>query len=317
MGTKPAIGKTEQWVDVRKYELLTDTMRTWDEAQAACQETFGTDLASLHSMSDYDAAYEICQSKGADCWIGLHRNSEDASGWKWSDGSTVDFGSDFSGSVFPWAEGEPNDFQMKGEECAEMRLDDGFEWNDSQCDAQQYALCNAVGSSYNVISTNSEIELFHNADSGLEVDGELLQRGCGSGEQSSFGLIIGDLEDQKWHKIRYTIEFVSGSSSCFSLFGDTHYGNFEDGADFGLTTLDVIENELTVGEWNEEKKLCNNEESNFMLAVNGKGNKGYLTVEQDRDLSVERAGISSGFSCTAVGQIVVTKTFLLRIGEKS
>jgi hypothetical protein len=315
--TKPAIDKTEQWVDVRKYELLDDVKRTWDEAQAACQETFGTDLASMHSMADFDAAYELCQSKGGDahCYIGLRRDSDDETSWKWSDGSTIDYGSDFSGGVFPWSQGEPNYLKISGigrpnEDCAEMMSNDG-EWNDIPCDGRLYALCNAVGSSYEVFKTNTAIELFHNADGGLEIDAKLRQQlvgsHCSAESSSNFGLIIGDLEDQKWHKIRYTIEFVSGSSACWSLFGDTKYGPFEDDADFGLTTLDVIENGLTGGDWKGEKQLCNGEISNFMHGSTGNDYKGYLTVEQDRDLSVDVAGISAGFACTSVDQIVRVK----------
>jgi len=130
--------------DVRKYELLTDTTRTWSDAQAACQETFGTDLASVHSVAEQDVAYELCIQSGADCWIGLHRDSEDVSGWKWSDGSTVDYGSDYSGGVYPWQGGEPNNWNGVGEECAEIYYVHSS-WNDVPCGQKQYALCNAVG----------------------------------------------------------------------------------------------------------------------------------------------------------------------------
>jgi len=154
--------------------------------------------------------------------------------------------------------------------------------------------------------TNADVTLSQDSDGELVVDGELQVRGCGSGSSSSFGIIVDDFyyPKERWTKIRYTIEFVSGASSCFSLFGDTHYGDFADGAGFGLTTLSVIDNELTVGSFGGEKRLCNNEKSNFLHRINGVGNKGFLRVEQSRDTWVHRAGISSGFSCTEIGQIV-------------
>jgi hypothetical protein len=154
--------------------------------------------------------------------------------------------------------------------------------------------------------TNADVTLSQDSDGELVVDGELQVRGCGSGASSSFGIIVDDFyyPKERWTKIRYTIEFVSGASSCFSLFGDTHYGDFADGADFGLTTLSVIDNELTVGSFGGEKRLCNNEKSNFLHRINGVGNKGFLRVEQSRDTYAHRAGISSGFSCTEIGQIV-------------
>lgn len=154
--------------------------------------------------------------------------------------------------------------------------------------------------------TNADVTLSQDSDGELVVDGELQVRGCGSGSSASFGIIVDDFyyPKERWTKIRYTIEFVSGASSCFSLFGDTHYGDFADGVDFGLTTLSVIDNELNVGGFSGEKRLCNNEKSNFLHRVNGVGNKGFLRVEQSRDMSVQRAGISSGFSCTEIGQIV-------------
>jgi len=155
--------------------------------------------------------------------------------------------------------------------------------------------------------SNARVTLSQDSDGEVVVDGVLQVRGCG-GAQASFGIIVDDYyyPNEKWTKIRYTIEFVSGASSCFSLFGDTHYGDFPDffGDNFGLTTLNVIDNQLNVGGWSGEKRLCNNEKSNFLHAVNGVGNKGFLRVEQSRDTRVYVAGISSGFSCTSVGQIV-------------
>jgi len=121
------------------YEILNDAMRTWEEAQAACQSTFGTDLASMHSIQDFDAMKTLCTTEGSnDCWIGFHRSASDSSVFAWSDGSTVD-------KVAPWYPNEPSN---NGEGCAVIYQWDG-RWNDEHCsNARPDAICNSPTAEY-------------------------------------------------------------------------------------------------------------------------------------------------------------------------
>merc|ERR1712087_509682 len=59
------------------------TLMTWSEAQVYC-ESFGSDLASIHSEADNAAALEICP--GDTCWIGLRDDT-----YAYTDGSSYDY----------------------------------------------------------------------------------------------------------------------------------------------------------------------------------------------------------------------------------
>merc|ERR1711933_319317 len=88
-------------------------------------------------------------------------------------------------------------------------------------------------------------------------------------------------------------------SSCWSILGDT-----DAAPEHGLYGLKTIDNGLSYGNWDGEKRRCYNELDNFLHVKHGNGHKGYLTVEQMRDINVNQAGIASGFSCTHVGSVV-------------
>merc|ERR1719410_2885001 len=150
------------------------------------------------------------------------------------------------------------------------------------------------------IASNVDVNAYNDADGHLVVDGTLQARGCGSGDKINFGVLLADsLGGIKWRKIRYTMEFVSGSSSCWSILGDT-----DAAPEHGLFGLKTIDNGLKYGNWDGEKRRCDNEVDNFLHVKHGNGHKGYLTVEQMRDINVDQAGIASGFSCTHVGSVV-------------
>jgi len=149
------------------------------------------------------------------------------------------------------------------------------------------------------IASNVDVKTYNDADGHLVVDGTLRARGCGSGDKINFGVLLADSLGGKWRKIRYTMEFVSGASSCWSILGNTHYAQ-----EHGLYGLKTIDNGLKYGHWDGETYRCDNELDNFFHVKHGKGHKGYLTVEQQRDIDVDQAGIISGFSCIQVGSVV-------------
>jgi len=154
------------------------------------------------------------------------------------------------------------------------------------------------------ISSNVDVNSYNDADGHLVFEGILLARGCGSGDKIYFGSFFetSNALNEYWTKIRYTMEFASGASSCWSMLGNN--GNLAN-VDYGLRTeFHVIDNELKYGNWDGETKRCDNEKDNFFHAKHGQGYKGYLTVEQERDFSVGDAGIGSRFSCNKVPSVV-------------
>jgi len=162
------------------------------------------------------------------------------------------------------------------------------------------------------ISSHVDFNSYNDADGHLVFEGTLRAVGCGSGDKIYFGAFFDNMVSKcsaengcrlgQWTKIMYTMEFVSGSSSCWSMLG--HNGRGLEDVDFGLLEFNVIEDKLSKGNWNGETARCDNVKDNFLHARNGKGNKGTLTVQQKRDLSVDDAGIGSAFSCTHVGSVV-------------
>ena len=66
-----------------KYFIITESV-SWSVAKALC-EFQGTNLASLHSESDWEEAKKLCKgSIASGCWIGL--NDIDNEGvWQWDD----------------------------------------------------------------------------------------------------------------------------------------------------------------------------------------------------------------------------------------
>eukprot|EP01084_Bolivina_argentea_P107712 192563_1 len=138
----------------------------------------------------------------------------------------------------------------------------------------------------------------------LVIDAIITNYGCGE-QQSHIFVFINDFLANKWIKIRYKIEFW-GSSICWSILGNTYYGDFENNFNTGLYSFDVtkgdsiISNQLLYGSWNGSNQTCNNDTSNFwQFTVSGEY-KGSIIVEQRRNINAFRAGIGSGHSCSNI-----------------
>jgi len=166
-------------------------------------------------------------------------------------------------------------------------------------------------------SNNVDLVLLDDEDGHLIVDGTLKKRGCGDGESNAFSVLVEPFDDKPWHFIEYTMEFVEGSSSCWSILGNTHYGEFL-GDNLGLHKFDIDEgdivifNELSFGDWQGETIRCDNELDNFLNGKHGHGYKGSIRVRQRRDFNEVRGYIGSGYSCTKIGTIVRYKD--IRVG---
>merc|ERR1712156_737360 len=77
------------------------------------------------------------------CWIGLVESS-DGVNYEWSDGSVFDFGSDISGGVHPWDEGEPSyEWVVTDKYAIEEKCVVIYEskWKDMDCAYKRNFLC--------------------------------------------------------------------------------------------------------------------------------------------------------------------------------
>eukprot|EP01084_Bolivina_argentea_P205327 350789_1 len=144
----------------------------------------------------------------------------------------------------------------------------------------------------------------------LVIDATIKNSGCSAPESHIFAFISDAVDGNyltHWSKIEYKMQFWGGSS-CWSLFGNTHYGDFPDNLNAGIYEYDVnslhdfgiISEDLTYGSWNGETIACDNEDSNFWHGKYGSGYKGSITVQQRRDKNAFFAGIGSGHSCSSV-----------------
>ena len=138
----------------------------------------------------------------------------------------------------------------------------------------------------------------------LIVEGTVLRgyEGCG-GPNSYLAVFIDDgAFVTPWERIRYTMEF-EGASSCWSILGNTGRGAFESDGIYSLgvyeNDVNIINNNLRYGSWSGESWRCDNLDANFFHPDHGQsGDKGWIRVEQGRDLSADQAGFGVGLSCT-------------------
>ncbi|CAL9700431.1 unnamed protein product [Knipowitschia caucasica] len=97
-----------------KYIHVVDQNKTWSDAQEACRICY-TDLAMVASRGDN----KLLLAAGPSGWIGLHRDSQNSTLWKWSGGEEMRYQN--------WSQGQPNN--LDGEQNAVViKSDKG--WND-------------------------------------------------------------------------------------------------------------------------------------------------------------------------------------------
>merc|ERR1712154_619684 len=94
-----------------------------------CQNTFGTNLASIHSAADAQQANIDCVDHN--CWIGLYSPNKNGQ-WQWSDGTPYNY-------VDGWNVGRPDN--ANGNQWYVMMYHWGG-WDDDGCCAPHYPLCN-------------------------------------------------------------------------------------------------------------------------------------------------------------------------------
>eukprot|EP01084_Bolivina_argentea_P279508 477853_1 len=113
----PTNAPTQSPTTHRQLFTSTTTLVTWDEAEAYCN-SIGSNLASIHSVTDRDTVYQACGF--SNCWAGLFRETVNSK-WTWTDGSAAEYGFDVNGDattgVSPWSANEPNNYNNWGEHC--------------------------------------------------------------------------------------------------------------------------------------------------------------------------------------------------------
>ncbi|XP_035992554.1 C-type lectin domain family 4 member M [Fundulus heteroclitus] len=107
---------------------ISSTKKTWPESRKDCLKR-GADLIIITSKEEQKFMGQFKRI----VWIGL--TDADKKGlWKWVDGTPL--------TLSFWVPGEPNNFLNIKEYCAETRdFDSENSWNDRNCDAHNYWIC--------------------------------------------------------------------------------------------------------------------------------------------------------------------------------
>ena len=160
---------------------------------------------------------------------------------------------------------------------------------------------------------NVALDTSDDSNGHLVISAILQSLGCGNAlGANNFAVFFKDIFVSSWDRIRFTMEFT-GASSCWSILGDTRWGEF-DVTSLGLYEFDVNDGDvveavdLEYGSWSGESERCDNAAFNFFHAyheaIGQSEYRGYIEVEQRRNMSEEKAGLGSGYSCTQVGSMI-------------
>jgi hypothetical protein len=120
--------RTESF-DEHDYLVCPHQGVDWAAANAAC-EAEGAALVQLDSAEENAWLYETVVETGS-IWIGAN-DSEQEDVFRWSSGDYLDLG------FTNWAESQPNDNAVGGEDCVVLHSGGG-DWNDVACDSTSFA----------------------------------------------------------------------------------------------------------------------------------------------------------------------------------
>lgn len=126
-----------------KYVFIHE-YKTYSEANALCQQNYGTTLASIHSEEDQIEAALHCESRlTVSCWIGLKRIDKNHE-FMWEDNTALDY--QYNSTTF-------SDTQH----CIRLWDNGGnWWWATYPCDSKRYILCNMPsGSTYLDVDSNN------------------------------------------------------------------------------------------------------------------------------------------------------------------
>ncbi|XP_062839529.1 regenerating islet-derived protein 4 isoform X1 [Anolis carolinensis] len=111
--------------------------KDWKEAEKECQSR-NAHLVSILSKKEACRVQKFLSrfQPDGDIWIGLHNPSKFLGRllWEWTDGQHMDHSQ--------WSPEEPNNFENRGEFCAEIWKSSEFKkWNDETCDVKNSFIC--------------------------------------------------------------------------------------------------------------------------------------------------------------------------------
>jgi len=124
---------------------VNKSAKTWDQAAEACKKANLVLAIPQTAAENGEIAHEAKKAGINDMWIGLSDKKKEGK-WQWINGDPSGEGKkgNFKWSKLEyaqnWAKGEPNDHAGK-EDCAEMWVKRGGQWNDNQCAAKRAYVC--------------------------------------------------------------------------------------------------------------------------------------------------------------------------------
>ncbi|GAA6224421.1 uncharacterized protein LOC108888259 [Lates japonicus] len=115
----------------------------WREARLYCQKGF-TDLTTWDAMSRFNLSEWLVENNVSQVWIGLHRDPEKDSVWKWINIKTGEgvSGNDYAKSS-EWADGEPShpDEDLSATKDCGSLIPATKQWNSMLCSKELQPLC--------------------------------------------------------------------------------------------------------------------------------------------------------------------------------
>uniref|UniRef100_UPI0037E779BD CD209 antigen-like protein E n=1 Tax=Semicossyphus pulcher TaxID=241346 RepID=UPI0037E779BD len=125
------------WVYLHpSFYYISSTKKSWQESREDCQQR-GADLLIINSKEEQVCIHDFSRKFHKLMWIGLTQRQSRGI-WKWVDGTLL--------TKSYWGPGEPNSYQGKTEDCAEIKLHDNENsWNDIPCGDQNFWICEKTG----------------------------------------------------------------------------------------------------------------------------------------------------------------------------
>ncbi|KAM7009851.1 uncharacterized protein LKV04_001777 [Tautogolabrus adspersus] len=123
----------------RKHEnscyFTSVVKKSWNSARRHCQ-SMGADLAVVKSQEKLNFTNSLYESE-KEVWIGLTDEGVEGQ-WTWVDGTPM--------TTSFWGQGQPNSHNGKNQDCVEFwhRSTRMGEWNDEDCNINQYYICEKV-----------------------------------------------------------------------------------------------------------------------------------------------------------------------------